>query len=271
MDELVLPAGRRVQLWTGGASGARSAGLPRDAGHPVDRADRRLRGCLLRPTARLRQPARLRHLDIDRLDDVVGRGRHGRRARPARRRPSRRPRHVRRRGVRRRPGRPPPRSGRGAGRRRHTARDPHSHGPARRGGRARPPGVRAVGGRGERRRPRQRRAGRALAGLPACGRRRAPGRGTVDRRPRGVGARGAGLPRRLPPRRRAAPLRLGLRPLGRPLPHPSLVRRTGRPQPASTGQWWADHIAGAELTVTPTTHLATLLANWPQILRTLAG
>ena len=41
--------------------------------------------------------------------------------------------------------------------------------------------------------------------------------------------------------------------------------------PPSTGHWWADHIAGAELTVTPTTHLATLLANWPQILRTLAG
>ena len=34
--------------------------------------------------------------------------------------------------------------------------------------------------------------------------------------------------------------------------------------PPSTGQWWADRIAGAELTVTPTTHLATLLANWPR-------
>ena len=45
--------------------------------------------------------------------------------------------------------------------------------------------------------------------------------------------------------------RLGLRPLGHPLPHPPLVRRPRRPQPTRTGQWWADRIAGAELTVTP--------------------
>jgi pimeloyl-ACP methyl ester carboxylesterase len=39
--------------------------------------------------------------------------------------------------------------------------------------------------------------------------------------------------------------------------------------PPATGRWWADRIAGAELTVTPTTHLATLLANWDEILRIL--
>ena len=39
--------------------------------------------------------------------------------------------------------------------------------------------------------------------------------------------------------------------------------------PPSTGQWWADQITGAELTVTPTTHLATLLANWRTILAAL--
>ena len=39
--------------------------------------------------------------------------------------------------------------------------------------------------------------------------------------------------------------------------------------PPETGHWWAARIPGAELTVTPTTHLATLLANWPDILTTL--
>jgi pimeloyl-ACP methyl ester carboxylesterase len=39
--------------------------------------------------------------------------------------------------------------------------------------------------------------------------------------------------------------------------------------PPATGRWWADRVTGAELTVTPTTHLATLLANWPAILATL--
>jgi pimeloyl-ACP methyl ester carboxylesterase len=39
--------------------------------------------------------------------------------------------------------------------------------------------------------------------------------------------------------------------------------------PPATGQWWADRIAGARLQVTPTTHLATLLANWESILSTL--
>lgn len=39
--------------------------------------------------------------------------------------------------------------------------------------------------------------------------------------------------------------------------------------PPGTGQWWADHLPDAELTVTPTTHLATLLANWPAILAAL--
>ncbi len=39
--------------------------------------------------------------------------------------------------------------------------------------------------------------------------------------------------------------------------------------PPATGQWWADQITGAELTVTPTTHLATLLANWRTILAAL--
>jgi pimeloyl-ACP methyl ester carboxylesterase len=41
--------------------------------------------------------------------------------------------------------------------------------------------------------------------------------------------------------------------------------------PPATGRWWADRIAGSELTVTPTTHLATLLANWPAILDALVG
>ena len=41
--------------------------------------------------------------------------------------------------------------------------------------------------------------------------------------------------------------------------------------PPATGTWWADRIAGAELTVTPTTHLATLLANWPAILEWLSA
>jgi pimeloyl-ACP methyl ester carboxylesterase len=39
--------------------------------------------------------------------------------------------------------------------------------------------------------------------------------------------------------------------------------------PPATGHWWADRVAGAELTVTPTTHLATLLANWQPILSSL--
>jgi pimeloyl-ACP methyl ester carboxylesterase len=39
--------------------------------------------------------------------------------------------------------------------------------------------------------------------------------------------------------------------------------------PPATGQWWADRLVGARLDVTPTTHLATLLANWPSILATL--
>ena len=41
--------------------------------------------------------------------------------------------------------------------------------------------------------------------------------------------------------------------------------------PPATGQWWAERVTGAELTLTPTTHLATLLANWPAILGGLAG
>jgi pimeloyl-ACP methyl ester carboxylesterase len=40
--------------------------------------------------------------------------------------------------------------------------------------------------------------------------------------------------------------------------------------PPETGAWWSDRIPGAELTVTPTAHLATLLANWPEILATLS-
>ena len=36
--------------------------------------------------------------------------------------------------------------------------------------------------------------------------------------------------------------------------------------PPETGRWWADQLPGAELTVTPTTHLSTLLANWQVIL-----
>jgi pimeloyl-ACP methyl ester carboxylesterase len=39
--------------------------------------------------------------------------------------------------------------------------------------------------------------------------------------------------------------------------------------PPATGQWWADQIEDADLTVTPTTHLATLLANWRTILAAL--
>jgi len=39
--------------------------------------------------------------------------------------------------------------------------------------------------------------------------------------------------------------------------------------PPATGRWWADRVTGAELTVTPTTHLATLLANWQTILAAL--
>nr|WP_298510217.1 hypothetical protein [uncultured Nocardioides sp.] len=37
--------------------------------------------------------------------------------------------------------------------------------------------------------------------------------------------------------------------------------------PPSTGQWWAERITSAQLHLTPTTHLATLLANWHAILR----
>ena len=39
--------------------------------------------------------------------------------------------------------------------------------------------------------------------------------------------------------------------------------------PPATGQWWADRVTGAELKVGPTTHLSTLLANWPTILSSL--
>jgi len=39
--------------------------------------------------------------------------------------------------------------------------------------------------------------------------------------------------------------------------------------PPETGAWWSDRIPGAQLIVTPTTHLATLLANWPDILTRL--
>ena len=39
--------------------------------------------------------------------------------------------------------------------------------------------------------------------------------------------------------------------------------------PPETGQWWADRIPGAKVTITPTTHLATLLTNWPEILTSL--
>ena len=50
------------------------------------------------------------------------------------------------------------------------------------------------------------------------------------------------------------------------------VARTGRAAAAAatTGRWWVDRIAGAEVHVTPTTHLATLLANWNPILATLS-
>ena len=41
--------------------------------------------------------------------------------------------------------------------------------------------------------------------------------------------------------------------------------------PPETGQWWADRIPHAELHVTPTTHLATLLAHWPDILRAVTA
>ena len=39
--------------------------------------------------------------------------------------------------------------------------------------------------------------------------------------------------------------------------------------PPEAGRWWADRIPHAELTVTETTHLATLLLNWPRILEHL--
>ena len=39
--------------------------------------------------------------------------------------------------------------------------------------------------------------------------------------------------------------------------------------PPETGRWWADRISGVRLDITPTTHLATLLANWELILATL--
>jgi pimeloyl-ACP methyl ester carboxylesterase len=39
--------------------------------------------------------------------------------------------------------------------------------------------------------------------------------------------------------------------------------------PPTIGAWWGDRIPGAQLTVTPSTHLATLLANWPDILSSL--
>jgi pimeloyl-ACP methyl ester carboxylesterase len=39
--------------------------------------------------------------------------------------------------------------------------------------------------------------------------------------------------------------------------------------PPANGQWWADRVPHAELTVTPTTHLSTLLANWQTILSAL--
>jgi pimeloyl-ACP methyl ester carboxylesterase len=39
--------------------------------------------------------------------------------------------------------------------------------------------------------------------------------------------------------------------------------------PPAIGDWWAERIPGAELTVTPTTHLATLLAHWRDVLAEL--
>lgn len=39
--------------------------------------------------------------------------------------------------------------------------------------------------------------------------------------------------------------------------------------PPATGHWWSDRLAGTQLTVTRTTHLATLLANWQTILSSL--
>ena len=42
--------------------------------------------------------------------------------------------------------------------------------------------------------------------------------------------------------------------------------------PPATGEWWAARVPAATLVVRPgTTHLATLLANWPDILATMAG
>jgi pimeloyl-ACP methyl ester carboxylesterase len=40
--------------------------------------------------------------------------------------------------------------------------------------------------------------------------------------------------------------------------------------PPATGRWWAERIAGSRFVVRPaTTHLATLLAHWPDVLTTL--
>lgn len=41
--------------------------------------------------------------------------------------------------------------------------------------------------------------------------------------------------------------------------------------PPAAGAWWAERLPRAELTVTPTSHLATLLANWEPVLRDLGG
>jgi pimeloyl-ACP methyl ester carboxylesterase len=41
--------------------------------------------------------------------------------------------------------------------------------------------------------------------------------------------------------------------------------------PPATGRWWADRLPRSELTITPTTHLATLLTNWPAILAALTA
>jgi pimeloyl-ACP methyl ester carboxylesterase len=41
--------------------------------------------------------------------------------------------------------------------------------------------------------------------------------------------------------------------------------------PPANGEWWRARVPHAGLTVTDTTHLATLLANWPAVLHALVG
>ena len=93
------------------------------------------------------------------------------------------------------------------------------------------------------------------------------GRGPHDRRAGRLGARGPGLPRRLPPRRRPALRRLGLPTSRRPRAPPTSGTAPRRPQPTHHRPVVGRPLPRAELHVTPTTHLATLLTNWGQILR----